>query len=410
MLDDDDDEVVDDLVDEVFYDAVAPPEHDDDDVVDDLVDEVFYDAVEYQGEAPEGSEGEVEGVAPLDESDGEAQEEALVPAAVVILADPQIEPVAARGRSVSRFLLTVVSYLAVVCFGLFWLFPLSPVQPQGLLELHDWLAGVPSLPDYGWDYDAIRPIIWQREDWSRPFYLRPLWTMRRVSEDDPTLYPAEPDSFFSEAMGARIDSSTTSPTWRPWSSRIHRMVWPQSDRSLASPSAQDVLQENGRWCSGPGIVQLGIYLDAQVVPQRLTLAMAPAGKRPVEPRIGYVELWARMTDVTAHERMRRAISLELTHQDPADSLLGEHSFGMDGSYYRIGLFGIPAPSDADWLNSTWEPPLQRLDIPINLLRAGLLTNHLVVRVTLGGPRVCISRLGLRAVADPRAPKFLAGPK
>jgi hypothetical protein len=83
---------------------------------------------------------------------------------------------------------------------------------------------------------------------------------------------------------------------------------------------------------------------------------------------------------------------------------------LDDSYFRIGLFGIQAPLDVDWHNSTWEPPIQRLDIPANFLGAGLLTNHLVVRATFGGPAVCISHLGLRGVADPRAPRFLAGPK
>jgi hypothetical protein len=117
--------------------------------------------------------------------------------------------------------------------------------------------------------------------------------------------------------------------------------------------------------------------------------------------MGYVELWARITNASAHDRMKKVIAPALTYRTPSQSLLGRDSFGMDLSYYRIGLFGIPAPPDADWLNSTWQTSIQRMDIPTNLARAGVMTSQLVVRASFGGPAVCISHLGLRARATPR---------
>ena len=209
------------------------------------------------------------------------------------------------------------------------------------------------------------------------------------------IVPVEPVNFFSMDAGARIDNASTSATFQPRTSRFHRMAAPY--RSPASSSRpEDALQVGGRWCSGPGVAQLGIRSGSWVFPQRLRLALVPTGGRPMKPRNGFVEVWIRVSNPRRKVALNLAIQRDLVPLVPDRSLLGAKSFGMGSDFSRIGFFVIPAPSGRNWSSDNGVAAIQEMDLPVDLASLGLDAKDFVIRATLDGPAFCFVGLGLRA--------------
>jgi hypothetical protein len=254
---------------------------------------------------------------------------------------------------------------------------------------------MPERPVYAVDFDHILqlPGIWERTDRYGLGYLQPVLTMSQAMSGRPFL-ANEPVNFFSSAEGAQIINASTSATYQPRTARFPRLVRP--DWTPPPPSGpEDVLRGN-RWCSSSGVAQLGIRTGRRVFPQRLTLDLAPTGRRPPDARLGFVEVWARISDLRHRARINLAINQGLLAVSPKQSLLGTNSFGMGHDYYRIAFFVVPALSDSEWRRGVAAGPDPGIDISIDLASIGADASDFVIRATLDGPAVCFVGLGLRA--------------